>query len=91
MSNIIIYVVRLSLSKSNWSEIKYLTEKDLPYFRKKAEKGEAVILEIPPEILHSIDVASLLEEADVARYRSIQKIASDQRVAVVHGDSAENL
>ena len=32
----------------DWSEIEYLTEKDLPYFRKKAEKGEAVILEIPP-------------------------------------------
>ena len=30
----------------DWSEIEYLTEKDLPYFRKKAEKGEAVILEI---------------------------------------------
>ena len=27
----------------DWSEIEYLTEKDLSYFRKKAEKGEAVI------------------------------------------------
>ncbi len=44
------------------SEIEYLTEKDLPYFRKKAEKGEAVILEIPPEILRSMDIKSLLED-----------------------------
>ena len=46
----------------NWSEIEYLTEKDLSYFRKKAEKGEAVILEIPPEILRSMDIKSLLED-----------------------------
>ena len=46
----------------NWSEIEYLTEKDLSYFRKKAEKGEAVILEIPPEILRSMDIAGLLED-----------------------------
>ena len=46
----------------DWSEIDYLTEKDLPYFRKKAEKGEAVILEIPPEILRSMDIKSLLED-----------------------------
>ena len=46
----------------DWSEIEYLTEKDLPYFRKKAEKGEAVILEIPPEILRSMDIKSLLED-----------------------------
>ena len=46
----------------NWSEIEYLTEKDLSYFRKKAEKGEAVILEIPPEILRSMDIKSFLED-----------------------------
>ena len=46
----------------DWSEIEYLTEKDLPYFRKKAEKGEAVILEIPLEILRSMDIKSLLED-----------------------------
>ena len=46
----------------NWSEIEHLTEKDLSYFRKKAEKGEAVILEIPPEILRSMDIKSLLED-----------------------------
>lgn len=46
----------------NWSEIEYLTEKDLSYFRKKAEKGEAVILEIPPEILRTMDIKSLLED-----------------------------
>ena len=46
----------------NWSEIEYLTEKDLSYFRKKAEKGEAVILDIPPEILRSMDIKSLLED-----------------------------
>lgn len=46
----------------NWSEIEYLTEKDLPYFRKLEEKGEAVILEIPPEILRSMDIKSLLED-----------------------------
>ncbi len=46
----------------NWSEIEYLTEKDLSYFRKKVEKGEAVILEIPPEILRSMDIKSLLED-----------------------------
>lgn len=46
----------------NWSEIEYLTEKDLSYFRKKAEKGEAVILEIPPELLRSMDIAGLLED-----------------------------
>ena len=46
----------------NWSEIEYQTEKDLSYFRKKAEKGEAVILEIPPEILRSMDIKSLLED-----------------------------
>ena len=46
----------------DWSEIEYLTEKDLPYFRKKAEKGEAVILEIPPELLRSMDIAGLLED-----------------------------
>ena len=46
----------------NWSEIEYPTEKDLSYFRKKAEKGEAVILEIPPEILRSMDIKSLLED-----------------------------
>ena len=40
----------------DWSEIEYLTEKDLPYFRKKAEKGEAV------EILRSMDIKSLLED-----------------------------
>ena len=39
----------------DWSEIEYLTEKDLPYFRKKAEKGEAVIL-------RSMDIKSLLED-----------------------------
>lgn len=46
----------------NWSEIEYLTEKDLSYFRKKAEKEEAVILEIPPELLRSMDIKSLLED-----------------------------
>ena len=46
----------------NWSEIEYLTEKDLSYFRKNAEKGEAVIVEIPPELLRSLDIASLLED-----------------------------
>lgn len=52
----------LMLRYGKRSEIEYLTEKDLPYFRKKAEKGEAVILEIPPEILRSMDIKSLLED-----------------------------
>ncbi len=46
----------------DWSEIEYLTEKDLPYFRKKAETGEAVIRAIPPELLRSTDITRLLED-----------------------------
>ena len=32
-------------------DMEYLTEKDMPYFREKAKKGEAVIIYIDPEAL----------------------------------------
>ena len=42
-------------------EVEFLTEKDMPYFRKKAEEGEVIILEIPPKELLGINVTELLQ------------------------------
>lgn len=42
-------------------EVEFLTEKDMPYFRKKAEEGEVMILEIPPKELLGINVTELLQ------------------------------
>ena len=38
-------------------DMEYLTEKDLPYFEKKAKTGEAVIIYIDPEALLQADTA----------------------------------
>ncbi|MCD8075292.1 MAG: hypothetical protein LUF27_09740 [Lachnospiraceae bacterium] len=40
-------------------EIKYLTEKDLEYFYKLEEQGEAVIIRLEPEQLLSLDLSEL--------------------------------
>lgn len=42
-------------------EVEFLTEKDMPYFRKKAEEGEVIILEIPPKELLGLNVTELLQ------------------------------
>ena len=41
-------------------EIEFLTEKDLPYFRKKEKTGEAIIIEISEEDLLQMDTKDLL-------------------------------
>ncbi|MCD7957389.1 MAG: hypothetical protein LUG93_16920 [Lachnospiraceae bacterium] len=40
-------------------EIKYLTEKDMEYFYKLEEQGEAVIIRLEPEQLLSLDLSDL--------------------------------
>lgn len=45
--------------------LEYLTERDLEYFYRKAEQGEAVIIYIDPEALLSLDILKL-EEYDAA-------------------------
>ncbi len=40
-------------------EIKYLTEKDMEYFYKLEEQGEAVIIRLEPEQLLSLDLSEL--------------------------------
>ncbi|MCD8013412.1 MAG: hypothetical protein LUG99_09580 [Lachnospiraceae bacterium] len=40
-------------------EIKYLTEKDMEYFYKLEERGEAVIIRLEPEQLLSLDLSEL--------------------------------
>lgn len=63
-------------------EIEFLTEKDLPYFRKKAEEGEVAILEIPPKQLLHMDLRELLQGRDAASEidpTEVQKWISDNR------------
>ena len=45
-------------------DMEYLTEKDMPYFREKAKKGEAVIIYIDPDSLlgSGEQILELLEE-----------------------------
>lgn len=45
-------------------EVEFLVEKDLPYFREKAEKGEVVILELSPKELLQMDLTELLKREE---------------------------
>ena len=42
-------------------EMEYLTERDIEYFRKQAENGEAVIIELDPEVLLRLNLSDIMK------------------------------
>jgi len=70
-------------------EIKYLTEKDMEYFYKLEEQGEAVIIRLGPEQLLSLDLSELdrrktdadseISEAEVRQWLQQHSLELQQR------------
>ena len=49
------------------SDYEILTEKDMPYFRELVDKGQAVIIEIPEDVLMDIDIGEFEEDKEAAK------------------------
>ena len=49
------------------SDYEILTEKDMPYFRDLVDKGMAVIIDIPENILMSLDIGEFEEDKEAAK------------------------
>ena len=50
------------MRKEQWmKEMEYLTERDIEYFRKQAENGEAVIIELDPEVLLRLNLSDIMK------------------------------
>ncbi len=44
--------------------LEYLTQEDLPYFRRMAKQGEVIIIELDPVILMDIDIEALFADIE---------------------------
>lgn len=70
--------------------LEYLTERDLEYFYRKAEQGEAVIIYIDPEELLSLNI-SQLEESDmtVLEKEELQRVLEKESVVLKIAEEGE--
>lgn len=48
------------------SDYEILTEKDMPYFRELVDKGQAVIIEIPEDVIMSLDIGEFEEDKEAS-------------------------
>ena len=53
-------------------EMKYLTEQDMPYFRRIAEEGKAIIIELPDQALLQIDPDSFRKPSGEIDRKSLE-------------------
>ena len=49
------------------SDYEILTEKDMPYFRELVDKGQAVIIEIPEDVIMSLDIGEFEEDKEASK------------------------
>lgn len=49
------------------SDYEILTEKDMPYFRDLVDKGQAVIIEIPEDVLMDLDIGEFEEDKEASK------------------------
>lgn len=56
--------------------IEYLSERDLKYFEKKENLGEAIIIRIEPEVLLSLDLDALFQDRPKDQTLSAEELES---------------
>lgn len=69
-------------------EMKYLTQQDMPYFRRLAEEGKAIIIRLPDPALFQIDPEDFRKPSPGVEMEQLKAVLQEQE-AVLRAKSEE--